>query len=1406
MIQEDLRSRDKAKKKVTLKKGNSFSALYKLQLFLMLGLYLLQVEGKAQSPVLNFTRYLQKDGLMSSIVYDIQRDNTGFVWLATEDGLYKYDGNRFWEYRHEPGSNTGLRVNFISALENSKSGTLWIGTSGGGLHYYDPKMNRIMPYNGDPQNQIPLAITSLSEDKNGNLLITGFGGFEAVRSQNKALITLSDFKEMSDILRNKVTTACFQDSKGNYFIGSNEGVFKFSSQKKWIATYPAGLSNGKGKGPFVNEITEDKDGKIWVGTETGLFVLKENDPQPFSGDNLPSGQYIGSKPVYDLMCDNQNRLWIGTSEGLMVYHQQINQVSKHIPDPRNPASISSASIRSIFYDGLGSYWIGTFRGGLNKYDENLNLFSKITYNPFDPLGIKSPKITAFAHINGKIYLGTDGGGLQYFDKNTGTVSPLMLPQFTNTTQANDAAIMYLAASGNRLLWIGTYSFGLYVYDTETRGFKHYNKGNEQTDLNNDQIFAVTEDSKGNIWIGTNGGGINIIRPGQANIEKFQYDPLQNFQENGPGNNYIRSFLEDDAGKMWVGTFGGGVSVFDPSSGKFTHYTHENSSLPSNYILDMAKDKMGNIYIGTSGEGLAILKKGGQKFDHITEKEGLPNGVINKILINEEGNLWISTNTSICFFNPNKMSVNTYNTQNGLQEGAFLPRSGILTPEGEIYFGGEAGFNYFNPKTLRKNNNVPPVVFTTLKVNNLPVQPGEPKSVLQSALNYTEALTLKHNQTFTIGFEALDFTNPANNKYLYKLEGFDEDWQPANKEHTAAYSNLPPGNYTFRVKASNNDGVWNEEGRSLRIRITPPWWKSYEAYLLYLVIAGLAIYLIRKNSIRKIHEKIALDLERKNIRKEMEYERQKMEDIRKVDQMKMNFITNISHEFKTPLSLILGPIDHLIQETHDEPRLNKLKMVKRNSRRLLNLVNQLLDFRKMESGEVRLIEKEGDLIAFLKDAYESFYDLSVTRKINYTFSSEAAALLVYFDHQKLERILFNLLSNAFKFTKDKGSISLQVEEVKYTPEKDFVTVEIAVTDNGIGMPKAIQGQIFDNFFQHHTDTEKLNQGSGIGLAITKEFVTLHRGDIKVHSKPEEGSTFSFTLNLRVADTAAELEIPANGIPITNEATSTAEDDADDRREMRTKPLILIVEDDEDFRKYLKEMLEPAYKTIEANNGKEGWQKALFNHPDLMLCDIQMPVMNGFELVKKVKNDKRTKHIPVILITAADTPQAQIDGLETGAIDYITKPFDLSILKAKVQNILQLNQIYKDTYSKKLTLSLPETEAQSENEVFMTKTVNYIYENLENPQLSVELLSEFMNISRASLYNKIIEYTGMSPVDFIKSVKLEKAKDLLEKTDKTVAEIAHETGFANPNYFTKVFKAKYLMTPTEYALKMKGQTRG
>lgn len=1338
---------------------------------------------------------------MSSIVYDIQKDKTGFIWLATEDGLYKYDGNRFWEYRHEPGSELGLRVNIISAISNSQEGTLWIGTSGGGLHYYNPITNQIMPFEGDNREQIPLAITSIEEDKRGNMLITGFGSFQVINSKQKRLVTLAEYKDMAEVLQNKISTASLEDAAGNYYIGTNEGIYKFNSSKKLLATLPQGLGTGKAKGPYVNDLAMDHQGKIWVATETGLMTIDPAEPGLLKSEAWSTQWGINSLPIYALATDHHQRIWIGTSEGLMIYSPSAGSIARYTPDPRNAASISSPSIRSIFIDSLGSYWIGTFRGGLNKYDENLNLFTKITYNPFDPFGIKSPKITAFASLKGRIYIGTDGGGLQYLDRESNTIRPLQLPMPPGANTNTSVAIMHLFVASDQKLWIGTYSYGLYSYDPATQRFTHYTAGPLPTQLNNDQIFAITEDKAGNLWVGTNGGGINILRRGQANIEKYEYDPLQYTQEKGPGNNYIRTFQEDAGGKMWIGTFGGGLSVFNPSTGRFTHYTHENSSLPSNYILDIEKDKMGTLYIGTGGDGIAVLKNGSNKFENITEKDGLPNGVINKILINEDGNLWISTNTSISFLNPSKGQINTYTAQNGLQEGAFLPRSGIMTEEGEIYFGGEAGFNYFNPATLKKNNNIPPLVFTWLKVNNKLIQPGEENNVLPHALNYTEKLSLRYNQTFSIAFEALDFTNPANNKYLYMMEGYDNNWIEADNDHTASYAHLPPGKYTFRVKASNNDGVWNEAGRSLQITIAPPWWKSNQAYITYILVIGTVLYLLRKNSIKKIHQKISLEAERKSIQQALEYERKKMEDIRKVDQMKMNFITNISHEFKTPLSLILGPVDTLIQQTEDPQQLSPLKMVKRNSMRLLHLVNQLLDFRKLETGEVTLMPKEGDLIAFLRDAFDSFYDLSSSRKIDYTFQSPTPTLWVHFDHAKLERIIFNLLSNAFKFTKDGGSICLQIDEPQPAPQQDFVTVNIAVMDNGVGIPPEVQDKIFNNFFQHHGDNAILNQGSGIGLAITKEFINLHQGHISVTSAPNEGSTFSFSLQLKTAEAKAAQAIQPPPLPVDTEPMNFDQATEPDRQEPNAKPLLLIVEDDDDFRKYLKEVLSPMYRTLEANHGKEGWQKALFNHPDIILSDIQMPVMNGFDLVKKVKGDKRTKHIPVILITAADTPQAQLDGLETGAIDYTTKPFDLTILKTKVQNILHLNQIYKDTYSKKLTLTLPETEAHSENELFMTKTVNYIYDNLANPQLSVELLSEYMKISRASLYNKIIEYTGMSPVDFIKSVKLGKAKDLLEKTDKTVAEIAHETGFANANYFTKVFKTKYMMTPTEYALKMK-----
>ncbi|HSC52965.1 MAG TPA: two-component regulator propeller domain-containing protein [Phnomibacter sp.] len=1377
-------------------------------IFILVFLIVLQQTFPSLSQPLttSFRNYSTSDGLSSTTVYDILKDKYGFMWFATEDGLNRFDGSRFKVYRYDPANPKGLQANFISSLFESADGCIWIGTGEGGLSFYDRQKDSIYKYVTTGDKQVSNAINRIKGDRNGNIWVTGFGSLQVVNPANKELITYKKFGTIAKQMDNKVSVGFLHDRNNNYWIGTNEGLYHFNSGfglkkvYKYQENDPASLPSNN-----IGDITQDKNGTIWIATDKGLAYLEPGQAS-FKKIDTKTNPNIFSNMVFAITADEKNRLWIGTDEGLNVMDIATRKIAGFTPDKRNPYSISSRSIRSIYIDKQGGHWVGTFRGGINAYNENLSYFNLKDYNAFDTYGLRSPMVTAFAAKNNEdIFVGTNDGGLQVFHRSTGLLDYVPLP-VTIRSSNHDLSIMTLELGGDNQLWIGTFLNGLYAYNSVTGAVRHYLKGENIKDINNNDIFCLKKDSKGNLWVGTNGGGINIImHGGNEDVVKYLQDPLRPLDPALPSSNYIRAFEEDRMGRMWIGTFGGGISVYDPKSQKFSIYNKDNSSLPGNFIIALLEDKAGNIWVGTTGNGIALLKKGSTSFTVLTEKDGLANTTINKIIEDDAGKIWISTNNGISSYDPVHGKFKNYHTYNGLQPGSFVPRSGIKMPDGSIFFGGQKGFNFFNPASLIVNKNIPPVVFTEFKIDNQAIAPSENGPITQS-IELAETIRLKYKQSFSISFESLCYNVPEANQYQYQLEGFDNKWLSTGKEHRAYYANLPPGTYTFRVKASNNDGIWNEEGKSIIIKVSPPFWRSIYAYIVYLLLAFGMMYYLRHRSMKKIQARFALEQERKNAREEIHRQRKEAEYLRNLDQQKIKFLTNLSHEFKTPLSLIIGPVEALAKHIKEEVSINQLNLVKRNTKRLLNLVNQLLDFRKMEEKELKLQCSEGDLVSFLQESCENFRDLAHRKKIGLGFYSTTPTLVSLFDHDKMERIIFNLLSNAFKFTKANGDIAISLKVSEGLPTEDNYKVSISVKDSGIGFPPSVKEHIFESFYQHDDNSEILNQGTGIGLSIVKEFVQIHNGTIWVDSEDGKGSCFTFELNLKRPESISP-RINENNIITENgpqyENISKKESTDQATPHYSTKPAILVVEDDDDFRYYLKDNLESSYRIFEAANGKEGWQRTLFHHPDVLVCDIQMPVMNGLELVQKLKADKRTKHIPVILLTAANTPSGMLDGLESGAIDYITKPFDFAILQAKINNLLLLNQSYKDTYSKQVTVSLPETEVVSESEKFLQRTVAYIYENLDNSQLSVETLSTHMHLSRASMYNKLLEYTGMSPVEFIRSVKLDKAKELLEKSDLTVTEIAYETGFANPNYFTKVFKKKHNNTPSEYLNEKRGK---
>jgi signal transduction histidine kinase/DNA-binding response OmpR family regulator len=718
-------------------------------------------------------------------------------------------------------------------------------------------------------------------------------------------------------------------------------------------------------------------------------------------------------------------------------------------------------------------------------------------------------------------------------------------------------------------------------------------------------------------------------------------------------------------------------------------------------------------------------------------------------------------------------------------------AGIRLSNGELFFGGLQGLNYFNPANLTTNRNVPVVILTDLKVSNKSVSPGD-DSPIREQISVSKEIRLAYKQNFALSFVALNYTISRQNHYAYKLEGFDKDWNYTGSINTAYYTNLDPGSYIFRVKASNNDGVWSSADTSLKIYVKPPFWRTIYAYIFYVLAAGGLLLYSRHRGMKRLRKKFALEQERQEVRR-----------VQELDRLKLKFLTNLSHEFRTPISLIMGPVEQLLSEQSQEKAVNKLQMIKRNGRRLLNLVNQLMDFRKMEEQELKLHLVEDELVAFVKDVSHSFTDLSERKNIQFAVDSEPGALYVFFDRDKMERILFNLLSNAFKFTLAGGAVSVSLQEMEEIAGEGRKWVSIKVKDTGIGMPPEAKEKIFQRFFQHDSIAAVLNQGSGIGLSITREFVNMHGGTIEVESEPGKGSTFTVTLPLMVAKPAAADDGPAilTAGPAV-EHVETAPDTANDISPVPAGisgelPVILLVEDNDDFRFYLKDNLRNHYNVIEAADGKEGWQKALSGHPQLIVSDISMPVMDGIALTRKLKADKRTSHIPVILLTALTGEGERMEGLGTGANDYITKPFSFEVLIAKIKNLLELRNTFKTTYTRQIKVLTPETAFESEDEKLLSRIVGLLEENLANPNLSVEFLSKQVGMSRSSLYNKLLELTGQTPVEYIRSFKLDKAAVLLEKRDLTIAEVAYLAGFSTPNYFAKAFKTKFNMLPSEYA---------
>jgi len=1341
----------------------------------------------AQNEDYNFYKLDNYTGLSHNQVNAILKDSDGFLWFGTSSGLNRYDGYACRIFRKNFTDTTSLLDNNVQSLYELPEGKIWVSTISGPCIYdlntekFDANTYQYLKSIGLPQGDINHVVKGNNGRywflyNNYDLYLYSTGSKKAIfvgqKLKDNNSEHVSTIKETND---GKLWLAYQSGLLKQYDINADKVIFSTEVFRGKLGSFP---------GIFI-----DSDGDIWLWSfNNGVFLFQPNNNSVKSFNETSSPSRLSSNLVYRVVEDNKGLIWVATDHGGVDLINKKNNFNTRylLNDPRNPRSLGQNSITAMYKDDRGIIWLGTYKQGVSYLNSNIVLFPNFQHRDGDAKSLPYNDVNKFAEDKlGNLWIGTNGGGLIYFDRKNNLYKQY-LHNAADKNSLSSNIIVSLCVDKSGILWIGTYLGGLNSFDGKKfTNYKH--KENDPSSLSNDNVWEIFEDKDDNLWIGTLGNGVDRMDRATGTFSRLQE---KGAVQSSLAYSYVSTIMQDTAGNLWVGSTGG-ISVFDRSNNFKLSYilNKENNNLSHNNILCILQDGKQRVWVGTS-EGLNLYDASTKRFHRFTTADGLPDNMVLNIIEDDLHTLWISTPNGLWNLIPRQekgglvFSVVGYDETNNLQGREFNDNAALKTKKGELIFGGPSGFNIIDPEKIPKSSFQPKIIFAGLQILRKNVEPGElvnNRVLLQKALSQLDEITLKYKENvFSVEVVSLDFGQSAGDKFAYMLEGFNSDWlYAAGPQQTVTYMNLDPGHYTLKVKVLNKDGLWSP-AKTLKITIDPPLWRTPVAYIIYFIAAAALLLFARR-----------IILERIYMRYEVQHQRREAERIIALDQLKTKFFTNVSHEFRTPLTLIISPLDKMMAQATNEEQKKQLGLVQRNAKRLLRLVNQLLDFRKMEAHEIKLHPAIGDIIVFCKDVCNSFVDLAERKKIQYSFSSNVESLQIYFDRDKMEKILFNLLSNAFKYTHDNGSVKVMMN---YDPSENDTAgkLTIEVEDTGIGIEEGMQEKIFENFFQTDVPQSMVNQGTGVGLAITKEFVKLHNGTITVKSTPEMGSCFTIVL-------------PANKIYDASNApaTTSMEVDAAEINDQegvprdKKKRTILIVDDNEDIRFYLKENLKGQYNIEEAANGKAGLEKIKQLNPDLVVSDVMMPLMDGVEFVRQVKAETATAHIPVILLTAMGNEEKQLEGLRAGANDYVTKPFTFEILNSRIRNLLAQQESLQKRFQKQIEVNPAEVTITPVDEKFLKQALEVVEKNIGNADFSVEDFSRDMFMNRVTLYRKILSITGKSPADFIRSMRLKRAARFLEQSGMSISEIAYEVGFNNPKNFTKAFKEEFNILPSQYA---------
>jgi len=1290
-----------------------------------------------------------EDGLSQNMVYSIIQDKMGFMWFGTMDGLNRYDGMQFRIFKKGNGHQHTIGSNKIFSMIQNVDENIWIGTSNG-IYIYDPLDESFSRFNvqsakGEEINGI---VRDLKLDDEGNIWMT---------VQDKGIYCYSKGKLRSYLLKNTNIRGFILDAKKNIWVATiGKGLIKIDPVSSKTTQFLLDEKKIDSPNNSINVILSYNSRQLLVGTINKGLQKFDLEKEVFTSI-LEKGDDGKTLFVRCLIKTENQELWIGTETGIYIYDLKTEKYInlKHIYN--DPFSLSDNAIHSLYQDREGGIWVGTFFGGICYLNYTFSQFEKY-YPVIGKNSITGKSISEFCEdYTKKIWIGTEDAGLNWFNPQTKSFGKSIIPAKN---------IHSLLCEENKL-WVGTFSEGLYVTDLKTGKIKEYKNSISENSIKDDNIYSIYKDSSGRIWIGTM-TGLQYFNLKSNNFKRINENII---------NSQVNDIIEDNRGTLWFATIGEGIFSFNRFSDEWQHYpsTMNNADDTGKSIICLLQDKKNRLWIGTEGAGLGIYDANSNTFKSaINSNTGLPNDVIYKLIEDDKGLIWGSTNKGIFRLNPDNINVAIFTHSNGLLGDQFNYKSGFKSYDGKIYFGGVKGFVAFLPDNLGINEYLPPVVLNSFQIRNKEVSLTEKDSPLKKSITYTDDIKVKQNTSvFSIGFAALSYTYPSGNMYAYKLEGRDKEWIYNNQIHQVNYSDLSPGNYVFKVKGSNSDGIWYEKETTLSIKVLPPWYRTLWAYLLYIIIIGSIIYYTINSFIIKTKRRNTIIL------KELENTKEK-----ELYTAKIEFFTRITHEIRTPLSLIKIPLEDIIKSIDQHnPYLDNLTIIQRNVNRLLKLVNELMDFRKTESRVLKLNFVKTDVISIINETISRFRPSFELKNITLITDYSIKSLYADVDREIFTKILSNLFSNALKY-------SFSVIEIEFCHNEKSFTLKIE--NDGDSIPDEYTEKIFEPLFKLNQNV----QGTGIGLAFVKSLVELHKGCIYCDNSKPKRTFFVMTLPIKQEGCIDIYDEKEQISKIENTYEISSQIDLLESPELIANYTILSIEDNEEFQHLLRKQLTKKYNVLQCKSGMEALIIMDKENIDVVICDIMMPIMNGLEFCKKIKENIKYSHIPVILLTARTNLESKIEGINCGADEYIEKPYSIDYLMARIDNLLENRRKMQEAFKNSPEIAYKSITNSKADEEFLQKLIDIIYENLDEPNLNIDKLAEEMALSRSTLYRKVKNVSELSPNDFILLIRLKKAAEIIRQNQYQINEIAYMVGFSSPNYFSKCFFKQFGVLPKDF----------